>query len=37
MTAFQGVKQKVEVSQLCLTLCDSLQSMQFSRIEYWSG
>ena len=32
---------KVEVAQSCLTLCDlmdyTIQSMEFSRPEYWSG
>ena len=30
---------KVKVSQSCLTLCDpmDIQSMEFSRPEYWSG
>ena len=30
---------KVKVAQLCLTLCDpmAIQSMEFSRPEYWSG
>ena len=30
---------KVEVTQSCLTLCDpwTIQSMEFSRPEYWSG
>ena len=27
----------VKVAQLCLTLCDAIESMQFSRPEYWSG
>ena len=33
------VKIKVEVAQLCPTLCDpwTTQSMEFSRPEYWSG
>ena len=34
-----GKKVKVKVIQLCLTLCDpmGIQSMEFSRPEYWSG
>ena len=30
---------KVKVTQSCLTLCNpmSVQSMEFSRLEYWSG
>ena len=33
-----GLKVKVKVTQSCLTLCDPrLQSMEFSRPEYWSG
>ena len=30
---------KVKVAQSCLTLCDpmTIQSMEFSRPEYWSG
>ena len=34
-----GKKVKVKVTQLCLTLCDpwTIQSMEFSRPEYWSG
>ena len=28
---------KVKVVQLCLTLWDPIQSMEFSRPEYWSG
>ena len=30
---------KVKVAQLCPTLCDpvDIQSMEFSRPEYWSG
>jgi len=30
---------KVKVIQLCLTLCDphGLYSLEFSRLEYWSG
>ena len=29
---------KVKVTQSCLTLCDCMdQSMEFSRLEYWSG
>jgi len=27
----------LKVAQLCLTLCDSIRSMEFSRPEYWSG
>ena len=27
----------LKVTQLCLTLCDNIQSMEFSRPEYWSG
>ena len=32
-------KMKVKVAQWCLTLCDpmEIQSMEFSRPEYWSG
>ena len=33
-------KVKVKVAQSCLTLCnptDYIQSMEFSRPEYWSG
>ena len=29
-------KVKVQVAQLCLTLCDPM-SMEFSRPDYWSG
>ena len=32
-----GEKVKVKVAQSCPTLCDSLQSMGFSRPKYWSG
>ena len=32
----QRKKKKVKVAQLCLTLCDPMQSMEFSRPEYWS-
>ena len=28
---------KVKVTQSCLTLCDPMESMEFSRPEYWSG
>ena len=30
---------EVKVAQSCLTLCDpmDIQSMEFSRTEYWSG
>ena len=34
------MKVKVKVAQLCLTLrepMDYIQSMEFSRPEYWSG
>ena len=32
-------KAKVKVAQLCPTLCDpwTIQYMEFSRPEYWSG
>ena len=30
-------KMKVEVTQSCLTLCNPIQPMDFSRPEYWSG
>ena len=33
-------KLKAKVSQLCLTLCDPIdciEFMEFSRSEYWSG
>ena len=28
---------KVKVAQSCLTLCDPMDPMEFSRPEYWSG
>ena len=28
---------KVKVAQSCLTLCNPMDSMEFSRPEYWSG
>ena len=31
------MKVKVKVAQSCPTLCDPIQSMEFSRPEYWSG
>ena len=31
------MKEKVKVTQSCPTLCDPIQSMEFSRLEYWSG
>ena len=38
---FLCVSMKVKLAQLCLTLCDPMgcpvQSMEFSRPEYWSG
>ena len=32
-------RAKVKIAQSCLTLCDpmDIQSMEFSRPEYWSG
>ena len=35
----ESLKMKVLVTQSCLTLCDpvDIQSMEFSRPEYWSG
>ena len=33
----QPMKMKVEVTQSCLTLCDPIEPMEFSRPEYWSG
>ena len=30
------MKVKVKAAQLCPTLCDPMDSMGFSRIEYWS-
>ena len=30
-------EMKLKVAQLCLTVCDPKQSMEFSRLEYWSG
>ena len=30
-------KVKVKVTHSCLTLCDSIQSMEFSRPENWNG
>ena len=38
--SFSCIYLKVKVAQLCLTLCDPMdyiQSMEFSRPEYWSG
>ena len=32
----QRKKKKVKVTQSCLTLCNPMQSMEFSRPEYWS-
>ena len=35
-----GLQVKVKVTQSCVTLCNSMgyvQSMEFSRPEYWSG
>ena len=36
---FLQVKVKVKFAQLCLTFCGpmTVQSMEFSRPEYWSG
>ena len=31
------MRVKVKVAQLCLTLCDPMDYMEFSRPEYWSG
>ena len=31
------LKVKVKVTQSCPTLCNPIQSMEFSRPEYWSG
>ena len=35
----KAYKLKVKVTQSCLTLCDptTLQSMEFSKPEYWNG
>ena len=30
-------KVKVKVTQLCLTVCDPMDCMEFCRPEYWSG
>ena len=35
--SFKKKKVKVKVAQSCRTLCDPVQSMEFSRPEYWSG
>ena len=39
VTAFQGVKEKVKVAQLCLTLCDPMSYIVHAvlRPEHWSG
>ena len=29
--------EKVKVAQSCPTLCDPMESLEFSRPEYWSG
>ena len=31
------ISVKVKVTQLCPTLCDLIQAMEFSRPEYWNG
>ena len=30
-------RMEVKVAQLCLTLCDPMDPIEFSRPEYWSG
>ena len=37
MLCYPPPRVKVKVTQSCLTLCDSMDSMEFSRSEYWSG
>ena len=31
------LQSKVKVAQSCPTLCNPMESMEFSRPEYWSG